>query len=187
MGTHPIFESDFDCLTENKKKMKEEYDERSNGRDSQTKIGGETLVGFIGFANLPNQVHRKSVKKGFEFTLMVVGESGLGKSTLINALFLTNLYPDRELPDAEAKIKQTVQIESSTVEIEERGVRLRLTPLTTVNATNQFSIILMPNLNNICMMNQDLIEETFQIIEFTVVSISSLHTDMVSSHWILNI
>ena len=31
----------------------------------------------MGFANLPNQVHRKSVKKGFEFTLMVVGEYDL--------------------------------------------------------------------------------------------------------------
>ena len=30
--------------------------------------------GYVGFANLPNQVYRKSVKKGFEFTLMVVGE-----------------------------------------------------------------------------------------------------------------
>jgi len=30
---------------------------------------------YVGFANLPNQVHRKSVKKGFEFTLMVVGMS----------------------------------------------------------------------------------------------------------------
>lgn len=29
----------------------------------------------MGFANLPNQVFRKSVKRGFEFTLMVVGES----------------------------------------------------------------------------------------------------------------
>jgi hypothetical protein len=29
---------------------------------------------YVGFATLPNQVHRKSVKKGFEFTLMVVGE-----------------------------------------------------------------------------------------------------------------
>lgn len=28
----------------------------------------------MGFANLPNQVYRKSVKRGFEFTLMVVGE-----------------------------------------------------------------------------------------------------------------
>ena len=33
-----------------------------------------------------------TVKKGFEFTLMVVGASGLGKSTLINAMFLTDLY-----------------------------------------------------------------------------------------------
>ena len=30
-----------------------------------------------------DQVYRKAVKKGFEFSLMVVGESGLGKSTLV--------------------------------------------------------------------------------------------------------
>ena len=47
------------------------------------------LISYFPFT----QVHRKSVKKGFEFTLMVVGESGLGKSTLINSLFLTDLYP----------------------------------------------------------------------------------------------
>uniref|UniRef100_A0A8C1NGH9 Septin 5b n=1 Tax=Cyprinus carpio TaxID=7962 RepID=A0A8C1NGH9_CYPCA len=52
---------------------------------------------YVGFATLPNQVHRKSVKKGFDFTLMVAGESGLGKSTLINSLFLTDLYKDRKL------------------------------------------------------------------------------------------
>lgn len=72
-------------------------------------------TGYVGFANLPNQVfteddddhmarhdcfqvHRKSVKKGFEFTLMVAGESGLGKSTLIDSLFLTDLYGDRDVP-----------------------------------------------------------------------------------------
>ena len=43
-------------------------------RNIDLQAGGETLGGFIGFANLPNQVHRKSVKKGFEFTLMVVGK-----------------------------------------------------------------------------------------------------------------
>lgn len=32
------------------------------------------MEGYVGFANLPNQVFRKSVKKGFEFTVMVVGE-----------------------------------------------------------------------------------------------------------------
>ena len=34
----------------------------------------KNLEGYVGFANLPNQVYRKSVKRGFEFTLMVVGE-----------------------------------------------------------------------------------------------------------------
>lgn len=33
------------------------------------------LMGYVGFANLPNQVHRKSVRKGFQFTAMVVGQS----------------------------------------------------------------------------------------------------------------
>ncbi len=28
---------------------------------------------FVGFANLPNQVFRKAVKRGFQFSLMVVG------------------------------------------------------------------------------------------------------------------
>jgi septin 2 len=84
----------------------------------------------VGFANLPNQVHRKYVKKGFEFTLMVVGESGLGKSTLINSLFLTDLYPEKSVLNSkgnEPKLGKTVNIEASTVEIEERGVKLRLT------------------------------------------------------------
>lgn len=31
------------------------------------------LEGYVGFANLPLQVYRKAVKRGFEFTLMVVG------------------------------------------------------------------------------------------------------------------
>ncbi|XP_031665861.1 septin-2B isoform X2 [Oncorhynchus kisutch] len=104
--------------------------------------------GYVGFANLPNQVHRKSVKKGFEFTLMVVGESGLGKSTLINSLFLTDLYPERVIPGAAEKIERTVQIEASTVEIEERGVKLRLTVVDTpgygdaINSQDCFSTII---------------------------------------------
>lgn len=62
---------------------------------------------------------------------MVVGESGLGKSTLVNSLFLTDLYPERIIPDAVEKTNQTVKLDASTVEIEERGVKLRLTVVDT--------------------------------------------------------
>ena len=31
-------------------------------------------------------MYRRSLRRGFEFTLMVVGESGLGKSTLVSQL-----------------------------------------------------------------------------------------------------
>ncbi|XP_072736159.1 septin-5 isoform X2 [Ciconia boyciana] len=53
---------------------------------------------YVGFATLPNQVHRKSVKKGFDFTLMVA-----------------------------ERINQTVEIVKHTVDIEEKGVKLKLT------------------------------------------------------------
>ncbi|XP_059208171.1 septin-5-like isoform X1 [Centropristis striata] len=86
---------------------------------------------YVGFATLPNQVHRKTVKKGFTFTLMVAGESGLGKSTLINSLFLTDLYKDRKVPNAQERINQTVDIVKHTISIEEKGIRLRLTIIDT--------------------------------------------------------
>ncbi|PWN54147.1 putative cell division control protein CDC3 [Violaceomyces palustris] len=99
-----------------------------NGSNPQTAAGlaRKKLMGYVGFANLPNQVHRKSVRKGFNFTAMVVGESGLGKSTLINTLFNTTLYPRKEpLPPHQERPK-TVAIESISADIEENGVRLRL-------------------------------------------------------------
>lgn len=37
----------------------------------------KSLEGYVGFANLPNQVYRKSVKRGFEFTLMFAGKHAL--------------------------------------------------------------------------------------------------------------
>nr|XP_046231065.1 septin 5b isoform X3 [Scatophagus argus]XP_046231066.1 septin 5b isoform X3 [Scatophagus argus]XP_046231067.1 septin 5b isoform X3 [Scatophagus argus]XP_046231068.1 septin 5b isoform X3 [Scatophagus argus] len=58
---------------------------------------------------------------------MVAGESGLGKSTLVNSLFLTDLHKDRKLLNAEERISQTVEITKHTVDIEEKGVKLKLT------------------------------------------------------------
>jgi len=50
----------------------------------------------VGFAHLPNQIHREAVEDAFEFTVMAVGQSGLGKSTLLNALFAADIYEPAE-------------------------------------------------------------------------------------------
>ena len=77
------------------------------------------LDGYVGFANLPNQVYRKAVKKGFEFTLMVAGESGLGKSTLINSMFLNDIY-SADYPGPSARIKKTVKVRLGLENAEQR-------------------------------------------------------------------
>ncbi|XP_065562254.1 septin-7-like isoform X6 [Artemia franciscana] len=87
-------------------------------------------VDYVGFATLPNQVYRRAVKKGFEFTLMVVGESGLGKSTLINSMFLTDIY-SQEYPGPSLRTKKTVQVEQCKVVLKENAVNLTLTVVDT--------------------------------------------------------
>jgi septin 7 len=47
------------------------------GHHAISNVIRKKLMGYVGFANLPNQVHRKSVRKGFQFTVMVVGMSTL--------------------------------------------------------------------------------------------------------------
>ncbi|CAO3622583.1 unnamed protein product [Cunninghamella blakesleeana] len=105
--------------------------EQTNNASSTINVVRKKLQGYVGFANLPNQVHRKSVKKGFQFTAMVVGESGLGKSTLVNTLFNTQLYPPKENVELSHETPQTVEIKSITSDIEENGVKLRLTVVDT--------------------------------------------------------
>uniref|UniRef100_A0A1I7ZSU8 Septin-type G domain-containing protein n=1 Tax=Steinernema glaseri TaxID=37863 RepID=A0A1I7ZSU8_9BILA len=85
-----------------------------------------TSTEYVGFANFPNQVFRRSIKNGFDFTLMVVGETGLGKSTFINTLFLTEVYGN---PSASERvhIPSTVKVDSKTVCLVENDVKLNLT------------------------------------------------------------
>ncbi|KAK9388112.1 Septin-domain-containing protein [Lipomyces mesembrius] len=98
---------------------------------SGTNVVRRKLTGFVGFSNLPIQWHRKSIQNGFNFNVMVVGESGLGKSTLVSTLFNMPLYPPRSEKRPPAEISKTVAIKSVSADLEERGVKLRLTVVDT--------------------------------------------------------
>ena len=73
---------------------------------------------------------RKLELDGFRLKLMVVGESGLGKTTLIDTLFRTNVKEKSEAQQAYLNAK-TVTIEKRDVSITEGGVRLNLTVVDT--------------------------------------------------------
>ncbi|XP_015501432.1 septin-9 isoform X6 [Parus major] len=87
--------------------------------------------GYVGIDAILEQLRRKAMKQGFEFNIMVVGQSGLGKSTLINTLFKSKISRKSVQPAAEERIPKTIEIKSITHEIEEKGVRMKLTVIDT--------------------------------------------------------
>jgi septin 7 len=112
----------------NNNQQHQQQQQNNNENVLTTKV--RNLDGYVGFVNLPNQVYRKAVKKGFDFNLMVIGETGLGKSTFINSLFLSELY-NSEFPGTTKRKKKTVNVDSTTVLLTEKGVNLRLTVVDT--------------------------------------------------------
>jgi len=86
----------------------------------------------------------KHVKKGVQFTLMVVGASGTGRTTFVNTLcdsaVLNHKMADH--PDM-AHIEEGIRIKPMTVELEEEGVRISLTIVDTPgfgdNIDNEFA------------------------------------------------
>ena len=68
----------------------------------------------VGFSSLPDQIYRKSLRRGFNFVVLVMGESGLGKSTLINSLFLTDVYSSAGVSN---KIEKTREVREHQVTV----------------------------------------------------------------------
>lgn len=86
----------------------------------------------IGIANLPNQRHKIVNQNGAHFTIMVVGESGLGKTTLINTLFATEICAPRNYRQRFAKqLDKTTEVEILKADLEERGFNIKLTVIDT--------------------------------------------------------
>lgn len=57
---------------------------------------------------------------------MVVGQSGLGKSTLVNTIFASHLLDSKGRLEHDYPIRQTTEIHSIAHVVQENNVRLRL-------------------------------------------------------------
>ncbi|KAM4024602.1 septin-12 isoform 3-T4 [Anomaloglossus baeobatrachus] len=96
---------------------------------------GREPFGYVGIDSVLDQMKRKAMKYGFEFNIMVVGQSGLGKSTLVNTLFKSKVI--RKAPDA--GIPKTLEMKAVSQVVEERGMEMRLTVIDTPGFGDQIN------------------------------------------------
>lgn len=76
----------------------------------------------VGFATLPEQYVHRIVRDGFAFNILVVGSTGVGKSTLIESLF------NHKFPESSAKthLLQNVDLHVQKQELQEKNIKMRL-------------------------------------------------------------
>uniref|UniRef100_A0AAQ4Q5W1 Septin 9b n=1 Tax=Gasterosteus aculeatus aculeatus TaxID=481459 RepID=A0AAQ4Q5W1_GASAC len=94
---------------------------------------------YVGIDAILEQMRRKAMKQGFELNIMVVGQSGLGKSTLMNTLFKSKVSRKSVQPNPEERIPKTIEIKSISHDIEEKGVRMKLTVIDTPGFGDQIN------------------------------------------------
>ncbi|NWQ65424.1 SEP10 protein, partial [Neopipo cinnamomea] len=93
-----------------------------------------SLSAHVGFDSLPDQLIKKSIKQGFCFNILCIGETGIGKSALINSLFNSNF----EDPPS-THFLPSVQLRTQTYELRESNVLLKLTIVNTLGFGDQMN------------------------------------------------
>ncbi|EFR01443.1 cell division control protein 12 [Nannizzia gypsea CBS 118893] len=93
----------------------------------------------------PNNIRirkKKNVKKGIQFSLMVCGASGTGRTTFVNTLCGKQVLQGKDADDAQtAHLEEGVRIKPVTVELEldEEGTRISLTIVDTPGFGDQIN------------------------------------------------
>ena len=90
---------------------------------------------YVGFDTITQQIEHKLLKRGFQFNIIVVGkfdffvefftnktrlylwtlgQTGLGKSTLINTIFASHLIDSKGRLNADEPVRQTTEIQAAS-------------------------------------------------------------------------
>ncbi|XBW37766.1 hypothetical protein QEN19_003347 [Hanseniaspora menglaensis] len=97
---------------------------------------------YVGFETITSQIESKLIRKGFQFNIMSVGYSGLGKSTFINTLFSSSLKNGGESLDHvedESTILKTTEIKTKSFNLKEGKVKLNVNLIDTPGFGDQIN------------------------------------------------
>lgn len=115
------------------KKMEDAVDDRET-MEPLLRIRELTPTDYAGFDSLPHQVQKKRIQDGFIFNILLVGETGIGKSTLISSLF--NITMDAS---TNTHLNDEVNLNIQHFNLEEKGINLKLTVVETVGYGDQIN------------------------------------------------
>jgi len=90
------------------------------------------LQGDVGFDSLPDQLVNKWMNRGFDFNMILIGETGCGKSTLIDSLFNANFEES-----SRTHTRKATEVFNKSYDIEENNVRVRLNIAETLGMGDQ--------------------------------------------------
>ncbi|CDK29057.1 unnamed protein product [Kuraishia capsulata CBS 1993] len=81
---------------------------------------------YVGFDTITTQIETRLLKRGFQFNVMCVGHSGLGKTTLVNTLFASHLAESSGRKTIYDPIEKTPEIKITSHTLLENNVKLNL-------------------------------------------------------------
>ncbi|XP_072584719.1 septin-8 isoform X3 [Vulpes vulpes] len=117
-----------------------------------------SLGGHVGFDSLPDQLVSKSVTQGFSFNILCVGETGIGKSTLMNTLFNTTFETEEA-----SHHEECVRLRPQTYDLQESNVHLKLTIVDAVGFGDQINKDERPIVDYIDAQFENYLQEELKI------------------------